>query len=97
MKRTFRFVQPSGMVTCQVPEFGNVLLPVVQGIFKHASPDALYEVLTDPDAACKYTIEALRVAPWPVLRLFPRPWLRTCLSKASLPERRLRALEFMLS
>ena len=97
MKRTFRYVQPSGTVVCRMPDVGDLNLPVVQGIFKHLAPDALSELLKDPQIARKYTLEALRVAPWPVLGLFPREWLKTCLRDADLPEGRTRALEFMLS
>jgi hypothetical protein len=96
LKRTSHFVQPRGMVVCQVPGAGEVTLPVVQSIFKHATPEALFELLKDPQVARKYTLEALRVAPWPVLKLFPREWLKTCLHDADLSEGRTRALEFML-
>ncbi|HET6383722.1 MAG TPA: hypothetical protein VFJ58_10045 [Armatimonadota bacterium] len=97
MKRTYRFVQPSGTVLCWMPGVGDVTLPVVQGIFKHAAPEALFELLKDPKIAQKYTLEALRVPPWPVLKHFPRQWLKTCLASADLPAGRRRALEFMLS
>lgn len=69
----------------------------MQGILKHPSSEALFYLLTGPEIARKYTIEALRIAPWQVLRLFPRDWLKECLAQADLPESRTRALEFMLS
>ena len=97
MKRTLHFVQPSGTAVCEVPGVGEITLPVVQGIFKHASAETLTELLKDPTVARKYTLEALRVAPWPVLKLFPRPWLKSCLRQAQLSEGRTRALEFLLS
>lgn len=97
MKRNYRFVQPSGTAVCKLPGGKAVELPVVQGILKHPSSEALFHLLTDPEIARKYTIEALRIAPWQVLRLFPRDWLKECLSQAELPDGRTRALEFMLS
>lgn len=97
MKRTYYFVQPSGMAVCKLPSGRAVELPVVQGILKHPSSEALSHLLTDPEIARKYTIEALRIAPWQVLRLFPRDWLKECLSQSDLPEGRTRAVEFMLS
>ena len=97
MRSGQRFVKPSGTVVVRMPDGGEIEIPVVQGILKHASPEALAELLKDPRVARKYTLEALRVAPWPVLRLFPREWLKACLPQARLPEGRLKALEFMLS
>ena len=97
MRASQRFSQPSGTVVVPLPDGREVEIPVVQGILKHASPEALTGLLRDPEVARKYALEALRVAPWPVLRLFPRDWLKECLRHARLPEGRLRALEFMLS
>ncbi|NCO33757.1 MAG: hypothetical protein AUJ92_05945 [Armatimonadetes bacterium CG2_30_59_28] len=97
MKRTYRFVQPSGTVVCAIPGKGEIELPVVQGILKHASRESLFDLLKDPDIALKYTLEALRVAPWSALQHFPREWLKECLPKADLREGRARAVEFMLS
>ena len=97
MKRTQRFVQPSGMVVCRLPDGEAIEIPVVQGILKHLNPTQLADLLTDPEVALKYTLEALRVAPWPVLSRFPRDWLIACLPQASLREGRARALDFMLS
>ena len=97
MKRTHRWVKPVGTVAVQLPAGEEIEIPVVQGILKHLSPEALFELLKDPQVARKYTLEALRVAPWQVLRHFPREWLKACLPQARLPEGRARALEFMLS
>lgn len=97
MKRTYHWVQPSGTVVVRLPEGEEIELPVVQGILKHASVEELFELLKDPQVARKYTLEALRIAPWPVLKHFPREWLRACLAQATLPEGRTRALKFMLS
>jgi hypothetical protein len=96
MRRTIRFVQPSGTVVCRLPG-REVELPVVQGILKHLDVEQLSALLEDPAVAVKYTIECLRVAPWPILRLFPRSWLLECLPKARLREGRVRAIEFLLS
>ena len=96
MKRTYQFVQQRGTVICQMPGAREVEMPVVQGIFKHATPEMLFELLKDPQVALKITLEALRIASWPVLRLFPRDYLKACLPAAELREGRLRALEFML-
>ncbi len=97
MKRARQFVQPRGKAVFPRPDGTTVEIPVVQGILKHLDVDELTRVLTDPQVALKYTLEALRIAPWPVLRLFPRSWLLECLPRARLPEGRARAVEFMLS
>ena len=72
-------------------------LPVIPGILKHPKIQDLRRMLKDPAVARKYTLEALRVAPWPALRLFPRWWLLQCLDEAQLREGRRRALVFMLA
>jgi len=97
MRRTLRFVQPRGTAVFHRPDGSAVEIPVVQGILKHLGIEDLLRLLTDPDVALKYTLEALRIAPWPVLRHFPRSWLLECLPKARLPEGRARAVEFMLA
>jgi len=97
MRRTLRFVQPRGTAVFRRPDGSAVEIPVVQGILKHLGVEDLSRILTDPDVALKYTLEALRIAQWPVLRHFPRSWLLECLPKARLPEGRARAVEFMLS
>lgn len=71
-------------------------IPLFPGIFKHAAPSELAELLTSAAAVRKYTREALRTAAWPLLREFPRDWLKACLPHAHLKPGRLRALEFLL-
>jgi hypothetical protein len=97
MKLDRRWVQPRGVAVFRKPDGRAVELPVVQGILKHLGEDELGRLLANPDVALKYTLEALRIAPWPVLRHFPRGWLLECLPKARLPEGRARAVEFMLA
>lgn len=97
MKLDRQWVQPRGTAVFRQPDGSAVELPVVQGVLKHLGEDELTRLLANPDVALKYTLEALRVAPWPVLRHFPRRWLLECLPKAGLPVGRARAVEFMLS
>jgi hypothetical protein len=96
MKRTSRFVRSQGVACCRLPTGEEIEIPVVPGILKHPTLDALVDMLTNPDVARKYTIAALREAPWPVLRQFPRHWLRRCLPEARLDPGRARALEFLI-
>lgn len=96
MKRTLRYARAVGTASCCL-ENGQILeIPVVPGIFKHAPPDSLEDLLRDARVARKYTIEALRIAPWQVLRDFPRAWLLECLEAAPLTAGRREALLFML-
>ena len=100
MKRSYRFVEAVGTVTCSL-ETGEVLvLPVYCGILKHPTAEELVVLLGDPIVARKYTREALRKAPWRALREFPRAWLLACLAECvameSLAAGRVRALRFML-
>ncbi len=97
MMRTRRFVQPRGEVALRRPDGSTIEIPVVQGILKHLGVQDLARLLADPHVALKYTVEALRIAPWPVLRLFPRAWLLECLPMAGLSDRRARAVAFMLA
>jgi hypothetical protein len=97
VKRTYRYVEPAGVVACTM-ENGEVLpLPVFGGILKHPDIEQLKALLRDPKVVCKYTDLALRKAPWTALRLFPRGLLLARLDVAALPAGRRRALEFMLS
>lgn len=96
MKLDRQFAEPRGKAAFRLPDGTAVEIPVVQGILKHLDVDELARLLEDPDVALKYTLEALRIAPWPVLRHFPRSWLLECLPKACLPDPRARAVEFML-
>ncbi len=97
MKQTLVFVKSLGTITCRMQSGVNVTLPIVPGILKHPSTEMLPNLLTRPEVACKYTIEALRKASWPVLRLFPKKWLRQCMPDARLPNGRRAALDFLLS
>jgi hypothetical protein len=95
MKRTYRFIEPSGVVTCMV-DGAPVDVPVFGGILKHPTIEQLNELLTEPVVARKYTCEALRKAPWHALRRFPRALLITSLPVANIPDGRRRALELLL-
>lgn len=97
MKRTYRFVRSMGIATCALPTGEEIALPVVQGILKHPASGVLRELLKNPDVARKYTREALRVAPWSVLREFPRFWLNSMMKEANIRLERARALNFMLN
>jgi len=96
VKRTYSFAVSTGSVSTCLPDGRTVTLPVVPGILKHPTPEALPALLVDPAAARKYTREALRHAAWPVLRLFPAEWLRECLDDARLTPGRRQALLFLL-
>ena len=96
MKRTYRFAQPSGHVTCTLEDGDRVRLPVFAGILRHLREDELAELLADPIVARKYTRRALEIAAWPIVREFPRAWLRRCLEGMELRPGRRRALLYML-
>ncbi len=95
MKRTYRFIEPSGNVTCVV-DGAPVDVPVFGGILKHLAIEQLRELLTDPSVTRRYTCEALRKAPWHALRCFPRALLIASLPVANVPDGRRRALELLL-
>jgi len=97
MKQTCVFARSMGIATCRTASGQEIKLPVVPGILKHPSPEMLPLLLGKPDVAFKYTIEALQKASWPVLRLFPKDWLRQCLPDAHLRQGRANALAFLLS
>lgn len=97
MKRSYRFVESVGTVQCIVSPGHEITLPVFPGILKHPRVYELRELLTKPAVARKYTIQALRKAPWQVLREFPRPWLEDCLADANLRAGRADALRFLMS
>lgn len=97
MKQAVVFAKSLGVVTCRMPSGQEVKLPVVPGILKHPSPEMLPALLGKPDVAYKYTIEALRKASWPILRLFPKEWLLECIPDAHLRDGRAGALAFLLS
>ena len=95
MKRTYRFIEPSGVVTCVI-DGAPIVVPVFGGILKHPTIEQLRELLTEPVVALRYTCEALRKAPWHALRLFPRAFLIASLPQAGVSEGRRRALELLL-
>ena len=96
MKRTVSFARCLGTVRFEAAPGDVYEIPLFPGIFKHAASGDLAELLSSPAAVRKYTQEALRTAAWPLLREFPRDWLRSCLPQAQLREGRRRALEFLL-
>lgn len=96
MKVTYRFVEHHAVVTCRLASGESVQIPVVPGILKHPRPDQLQALLAKPAVAEKYTMEALRKAAWPILRQFPRTWLRRCLERAELRPARREAIAFLL-
>lgn len=97
MKRTCAFVRKTGTATFLSEACGSIEIPLFPGILKHLSVAELPRVVKSQDALRKYTGEALKSAPWPVLREFPLCWLRVCLGDIQLPEGRRRALEFLIS
>jgi hypothetical protein len=97
MKCTYHFVQSAATVMCALPSGRRITVPVIPGILKHPTPEMLPALLCNPNVARKYTLEALRKGAWPILRQFPRDWLRECLADARLKPSRLKALTFLLS
>ena len=97
MKRSYRFVESVGTVQCVMRSGRRITLPVFPGILKHPTVDELRELLLKPAVARKYTVAALRKAPWQVLREFPREWLEACLDDAYLRPGRAEAIRFLLS
>jgi hypothetical protein len=97
MKRTYRYVTPTQVVTCDLGQGRSVTVPVIPGILKHPRPEQLPDLLARPDVAEKYTATALAKAAWPVLKHFPRPWLRDHLDRTRMRPSRRRALAFLLS
>ena len=80
-----------------VREGEEIKIPLFPGILKHLSVQDLPKVTKSRSTLIKYTREALKSAPWPVLREFPRSWLLACLAEVEMREGRRRALEFLLS
>jgi hypothetical protein len=97
VKRTCTFVKKIGTATFLTAEYGNIEIPLFPGILKHLCVEDLPKVVESRAALRKYTREALKTAPWPVLREFPPSWLCACLDDVQLREGRRRALEFLLS
>jgi len=96
VKRTVAFARSLGTVRFESMPGQVFEIPLFPGIFKHAAPGELAELLSNTAAVRKYTFEALRTAAWPLLREFPREWLIALLPHAQLRPGRLRALEFLL-
>lgn len=96
MSTRIGYVCSVGIARCEVAPNRRIAIPIVPGIFKHLACEDLPGILQNPVAARKYTVEALRVAPWQVLREFDRRWLTECLDRADLTAGRRAALEFML-
>ena len=96
MRRTYRQVEPQGVVVCTTESGELIEVPVFAGILKHPDSEQLRELLTDPVVVRKYTCEALRKAPWSALRRFPRAWLIDCMPHARLRSGRRRAFQFLL-
>jgi hypothetical protein len=83
-------------VRCQVSADRAIDVPVFAGILKHPTVEALRRLLKNPDVVRTYTLAALRKAAWPILRRFPRDWLRECMPEADVRPTRRKALEFLL-
>ncbi len=96
MKRTVIFARSLGTVRFEAAPGQVFEIPLFPGIFKHAAPRELAELLSNAAAVRKYTSKALRSAAWPLLKEFPRNWLRICLPRVRLRPVRRRALEFLL-
>ena len=97
MKRTYTFVKSLGTVKHELPDGIMIEIPIFPGILKHPAVSSLPELLNTPAALRKYTIEAIKKAPWPVLKQFPRSWLTACLEEAEIRPGRLKALKYLLS
>ena len=96
MKRTYTFVKKVGTLRYELSTGQEIDIPLFPGILKHLSVGDLAKSLNTPAALLKYTREALKSAPWPVLKEFPRSWLISCMDRAEIREGRRRALEFLL-
>ena len=96
MKILEKYIKSEGTVQCEVSPGRFVSLPIAPAILKHPTLEQLPEILKRPDAARKYTIEALRHAPWQVVREFDREWLKECMEVADLRPARRAALDLML-
>ncbi|MCX7016199.1 MAG: hypothetical protein NTW86_27185 [Candidatus Sumerlaeota bacterium] len=96
MKQTAGYIHSMGTARCWIAPDRCIVLPVAPGILKHPALEDLPGLLEDPDVARKYTVEALRRAPWQVVREFDRRWLLECLAQADLSPGRRAALEFLL-
>jgi hypothetical protein len=96
VKRTFAFAAPVGTVSASLAG-ALVEIPVFPGILKHPRPEDLPRLLERPAVLRKYTLEALRVAAWPLLKQFPPRWLLHYLPDATVRPQRRRALLHLLT
>ena len=97
MKRSLRFVEDAPTLSVRLGESTFLRIPIVPGILKHPTLESLPRLLQRPEVLRKYTCEALRVAAWSVLRLFPPDWLLENLPRAGVRPGREKALRFLLS
>ena len=97
MRKTMRFASSRGSVECLLPAGRSIKVPLMPGILKHPTESDLPIILSEPAALRKYTITALRRAPWRMLREFPSDWLMECLDEAALRPGRRAALLYLLS
>ena len=95
MNRSLRFIQRAPTVDVKLPDDTLLSIPVVTGILKHPTQHRLPTLLQKPEVLRKYTCEALRVAVWPVLRLFRRDWLLDNLPHAKVRPGRAAAIRFL--
>jgi hypothetical protein len=96
MKRDVVFVCSRGHAEGRTAEGEKIEVPLVPGVFKHLTLEELRPLLQDPAVLQKYTLEALRWAPWQCLREFPLPWLRKCLVQGDLRPGRRQAIEYLM-
>ena len=97
MKRSLRYVDHASTVDVTLPDGAHLQVPLIPGILKHLTQERLPTLLQSPHVLRKYTCEALRIAAWPVLRLFPRDWLLDNLPNAQVRPGRAAAIRFLLS
>ena len=97
MKRSYVFVRSVGSVKLEMPDGTEIEIPLFPGILKHPSSSSLPELLNTPAAIRKYTLEAIRKVPWPVLKAFPKSWIESCLQGADIRPGRRQALIYLLS
>jgi hypothetical protein len=96
MKRAVQFARPEGFVLFPCGPGRSVRLPLFTGLLKHPAPGQLKRLLKRPEVSTKYTQAALQKAPWPILKWFPRSWLRRVLPTTEMDASRRRAIEFLL-
>lgn len=96
MKRTYKFEKSLGNIIIKTKADSEIEIPIFQGILKHPHNEELPELLSNFHTACKYTIQAIKFASWPLLRQFPASWILTCMEKADIPENRRQAIKYLL-